>query len=49
MVKETMLQEVRVIMNLYIPNKMGPNFSVIELQGKNVKTIIEGDFNTQLL
>lgn len=36
-------------MNLYIPNKIGPNFSVIELQGKNVKIIREGYFNTPLL
>lgn len=36
-------------MNLFKPNKIAPNFQSIELQGKNVKTIGQGDFNIPLL
>lgn len=49
MVKETVVQEARMIMNLFKPNKIAPNFQSIELQGKNVKTIGQGDFNIPLL
>lgn len=49
MVKETMLQDVRTIINLYKPNKIAPNFQLIELHRKSVKTIGEGDFSIPLL